>query len=108
VGDPNKTDAGDVVGSRVAAVVVVVAVGGRAAARDAGDAGIATIGEEAVDNRPMEEEVLAEEVLEVDSSWRNRVWCYYSGEQTRMDADVMAEMGYFFSGSAQNVFRRAG
>jgi hypothetical protein len=61
-GDPNRMDAGDVVGSRAAAAV---AAGDRA---EAGGAGIATIGEEVVDNS-MEEEVPAEEVQEVGNTW---------------------------------------
>jgi hypothetical protein len=62
VGDPSRMDAGDVVGSRAAAAVTA---GGRA---EAGGAGIAAIGEEVVDNPPMEEEAPAEVVQEVDNT----------------------------------------
>jgi hypothetical protein len=58
-GDPNRMDAGDVVGSWAAAAAV--AAGDRA---EAGGAGIAAIGEEVVDT-PMEEEAPAEAPAEV-------------------------------------------
>lgn len=63
VGDPSRSDAGDVVGSKAG---MAVAVGGRA---EAGGAGVAAIGTgEVVDSPPMGEEVPAEVVLEVDNT----------------------------------------
>lgn len=62
VGEPNRSDAGDVVGSRVA---MAVAGGGRAEA----GVGVAAIGREVVDNPPMGEEVPSEVVLEVGNTW---------------------------------------
>lgn len=106
-GDPSKTNAGDVVGSRAAAV----AAGGRAEAGGAGIAAIGEVREVVVDNQPMGEVAPGEVVLEAGNTWekgcpgKNSRWELFCGNEKDRRCD-MAAMAIFFQ--ARQVLRRAG